>query len=289
MKIIKYFFESIIIYIFFLIIKIIGLNNSRILFSFIFRIVGPIIKSKKVIKENIYTVFGKNIDKKKIIKDMWSNYGKVFAEYIYLKRFKKGSLKKKHIYIKGTKLLEEIIKKKKPVIFISGHFANFELMSMELVKKEINLATIYRPLNNIFLNPFMEYLRKKYICENQIRKGVSGIRECMSYLNKNYSIALMVDQRVSEGKRLPFFKRGALTTTLPAQLALKYKCDIVPIYISRNKDNSFKMEIYNPIKNSGKESSDKNKVNISIKINKIIEEMILRDPGQWIWTHNRWK
>ena len=220
---------------------------------------------------------------------MWSNYGKVFAEYIYLKRFKKGSLKKKHIYIKGTKLLEEIIKKKKPVIFISGHFANFELMSMELVKKEINLATIYRPLNNIFLNPFMEYLRKKYICENQIRKGVSGIRECMSYLNKNYSIALMVDQRVSEGKRLPFFKRGALTTTLPAQLALKYKCDIVPIYISRNKDNSFKMEIYNPIKNSGKESSDKNKVNISIKINKVIEEMILRDPGQWIWTHNRWK
>jgi len=289
MKIIKYFVEAIIIYIFFFIIKIIGLNNSRSLFSFIFIVIGPLIKSKKVVEENIYRVFKNNIDNKKIIKDMWSNYGKVFAEYIYLNKFKKNSSKNGHINIKGIKVLDEVIKNKKPVIFISGHFANFELMSMELVKKQINLATIYRPLNNIFLNPLMEYLRKRFVCKNQIKKGVSGIRECMNYLNKNYSIALMVDQRVSEGKRLPFFKRGALTTTLPAQLALKYKFDIIPVYISRNKDNSFEMELHNPIKTSGKESSEKNKIDISLKINKIIEEMILRNPGQWIWTHNRWK
>ena len=289
MKIIKYFFESIIIYIFFLIIKIIGLNNSRSLFSSIFIVIGPLIKSKKVVEENIYRVFKNNTDSKKIIKDMWSNYGKVFAEYIYLNKFKKNSSKNGHINIKGIKVLDEVIKNKKPAIFISGHFANFELMSMELVKKQINLATIYRPLNNIFLNPLMEYLRKRFVCKNQIKKGVSGIRECMNYLNKNYSIALMVDQRVSEGRRLPFFKDGALTTTLPAQLALKYKCDIIPVYISRNKDNSFEMELHDPIKISVKESSEKNKIDISLKINKIIEEMILRNPGQWIWTHNRWK
>ena len=99
----------------------------------------------------------------------------------------------------------------------------------------------------------------------------------------------MVDQRVSEGKRLPFFKHGALTTTLPAQLALRYKCDIVPIYISRNKNDTFKMEFFKPIKASAKESSDKNKIDISLKINKIIEEMIIKNPGQWLWSHNRWK
>ena len=289
MKIIKYFFEAIIIYIFFLIIKIIGLNQSRSLFAFIFIIIGPLIKSKKIIKENIFRVFGSKADSGKIIKDMWSNYGKVFAEYIYLNKFKKSSYRNKYVSIKGIEILDSVIKNKKPVIFISGHFANFELMSMELVKKNIDLATIYRPLNNIFLNPLMEYLRKRFVCKNQIKKGVSGIRECMSYLNKNYSIALMVDQRVSEGKRLPFFKHGALTTTLPAQLALRYKCDIVPIYISRNKNDTFKMEFFKPIKASAKESSDKNIIDICLKINKIIEEMILRDPGQWIWTHNRWK
>ena len=289
MKIIKYFFEAIIIYIFFVIIKLIGLNNGRRLFSYIFIKIGPLVKSKKVVEENIYRVFENNIDNKKVIAEMWSNYGKVFVEYIFLKKFKNNSSKSKFVNIKNLKILDEIIKSKKPVIFISGHFANFELMSMELVKKKINLATIYRPLNNIFLNPLMEYLRKKFICKNQIKKGISGTRECINYLNNNYSVALMVDQRVSEGKRLPFFKHGALTTTLPAQLALKYKFDIVPIYISRNNDDSFEMEFYDPIKTSEKESSKKNKIDISLKINEIIQQMILRNPGQWIWTHNRWK
>jgi len=289
MKIIKYFFESIIIYIFFLIIKIIGLNNSRILFSFIFRIVGPIIKSKKVIKENIYTVFGKNIDKKKIIKDMWSNYGKVFAEYIYLKRFKKGSLKKKHIYIKGTKLLEEIIKKKKPVIFISGHFANFELMSMELVKKEINLATIYRPLNNIFLNPLMEYLRMKYTCPVMVAKGRVGTRKIINHIKNGYSVALAADQRVGEGPKIPFFKKPASTTTIPAQLAIKYNCKLVPVHIERKNNISFEMTVYEPYEVNKTGDDEKDKLNITYKINEVIEKMIKKNPGQWPWSHNRWK
>ena len=75
-------------------------------------------------------------------------------------------------------------KENKPVIFISGHFANFELMSMEITKKNIQLATIYRPLNNFFLNPFMEYLRKKYVCKNQIKKGINGVREQLDILKK---------------------------------------------------------------------------------------------------------
>ena len=119
------------------------------------------------------------------------------------------------------KNLKNIIKKKKPVIFVSGHFANFELMSMEITKKNINLATIYRPLNNFFLNPFMEYLRKKYVCKNQIKKGINGVRDAIEYIKKNYSIALMIDQRVSEGEKINFFGKPALTTTLPAQLAFK--------------------------------------------------------------------
>ena len=90
---------------------------------------------------------------------------------------------------------------------------------MEIVKKNINLATIYRPLNNYFLNPIMEYLRRKYVCKNQIKKGVSGVREAIEYLKKGYSIALMIDQRVSEGEKINFLK-SAFTTTLPAQLAL---------------------------------------------------------------------
>ena len=162
-------------------------------------------------------------------------------------------------------------------------------MSMELVKKKIKLATIYRPLNNYFLNPFMEYVRRKYVCQNQIKKGLGGVKIAIDYLKKNYSIALMIDQRVSEGKRLPFFDHSALTTTLPAQLATKYNCDIVPISISRKNDDRFYMEVFEPIKIFNKDKSETNKVKITIELNKIIEKMIIRDPSQWIWTHNRWK
>ena len=135
----------------------------------------------------------------------------------------------------------------------------------------------------------MEYLRKKYICKNQIKKGLTGIRHTVDFLNQNFSIALMIDQRVSEGKRLSFFNRKALTSTLPAQLALKYGYKIVPIYISRLKNDNFKMEIYKPLIIKKTKNTEINKTKISLLLNKMLEKMILRDPSQWILTHNRWK
>tara|TARA_B110000971_G_scaffold194849_1_gene208827 strand:- start:4871 stop:5740 length:870 start_codon:yes stop_codon:yes gene_type:complete len=287
-KITKYFFQSIIIYLFFIIIKIIGLRLSRILFTYLFNKIGPIIKSNQVIDENLNKFMGSyNENIKKNIKiEMWSNFGKTFVEYLFLKNLRNND---SHIKIKGQDILQKIKDENKPVIFVSGHFANFELMSMELTKKKIKLATIYRPLNNIFLNPFMEYLRKKYICKNQIKKGLAGVKNTINYIQDNFSIALMIDQRVSEGKRFPFFEHMALTTTLPAQLAVKYHLDIVPIYISRNKDDNFEIEIYEPIKVVDKEDLETSKLNLTIKLNKITEQMISRNPGQWIWTHNRWK
>ena len=144
-----YFLQSIIIYFFFLISIIIGLNLSRKLFSFIFIKIGNFFKSKKIILQNLDKIQpdSNNLEKEIIINKMWSNYGKTFIEYPHLYSFKKKS---NHITIKNKNIIDEIIEKNKPVIFISGHFANYELMSMELTKARVRLATIYRPLNNIF-------------------------------------------------------------------------------------------------------------------------------------------
>ena len=281
-----YFIQSIIIYFFYFISKIIGLKLSRIVFSFIFIKLGNFFKSKKIIFNNLNKIIPEknNLEKEKIANKMWSNYGKTFVEYIFLNTFKKRS---NHIDIKNKKAIEEILKKNKPVVFISGHFANYELMSMELTKAKVRLATIYRPLNNMFLNPFMEYLRKNFVCKHQIKKGLNGVKESLEYMKNGYSVALMVDQRVSEGPRVNFFNGRAHTTTLPAQLSSRFDCDIVPIYISRNQNDSFDMEILDPIFIS--DSEKKNKELITGKINAVIEKLILRDPSQWILTHNRWK
>ncbi len=282
-KLIIYFFQSLIIYLLFSIGRILGIKISRIFFSYLFSFVGPIFKSSKIIDKNL-EIFSKfsSLDKKKIVKDMWKNYGMTFIEYIFLDRFLKNNF---HITFKGEEYLNEVNKSKKPVIFVSGHFANFELMSMEINKNNIRLATIYRPLNNIFLNPFMEFLRKKYVCPNQIKKGLNGVREAIKYLKEDYSIALMIDQRVSEGEKITFFGEDALTTTLPAQLSLKFDLNIIPVFIERTKQNDFYLEFQEPIKSNEFED----KIKLSEALNKVLEKMILRNPNQWIWTHNRWK
>ena len=291
MKIIKYFFEFISIISLFCIFKIIGLKNSSNLGSILGRIIGPFFRSKKIIKENIKTGLGE-IDKEKeseIINAMWSNIGRTFAEYVFLKDFKFNTTNFDHIKVNGIKYLNEIKKNNETVIFYSAHLANFELMAMEIDKFGIKSAAIYRPLNNFFLNPLMEYLRMKYICPNQIPKGRMGMREIITKVKDGYSIALMVDQRVSEGPRTLFFNKPAHTTTIPAQLALKYDCRLVPISLERKKGPSFEMTIHEPYKIEKTDNEEKDTKNITLKINRVIEKMIIKNPKQWIWSHNRWK
>jgi KDO2-lipid IV(A) lauroyltransferase len=283
-KIINYFLQSILIYLFFFIGFILGIKLSRKIFSSLFLLIGPIFKSKKIIKKNlnIFDPVMSDVAKNSIIKNMWKNFGMTFIEYIFLKNFKKQS---SHVKVYGESNLSNLIKTEKPVIFISGHFANFELMSMEIRKKNIKLATIYRPLNNFFLNPFMEFLRKNYVCENQIKKGINGVREAIKFIKDGHSIALMIDQRVSEGEQVNFFEKPARTTSLPAQLANKYNLGIIPVFIERINDNKFKIEFQKEIN-----SDDfKNKLELTKELNRVLEKMITKNPNQWIWTHDRWK
>jgi len=291
MKVVKYFFEFISVISLFFIFKIIGLKNASNLGSIIGQAIGPLFRSKNLTKENIKTGLGELGDEKEknIIKNMWSNIGRTFSEYMYLKDFKFNKTNFPHMKINGIKYLEEIKKNNQSVIFYSGHFANFELMAMEIDKFGIKCAAIYRPLNNFFLNPLMEYLRMKYICPNQIPKGRIGMREIVGKVKNGYSIALMVDQRVSEGPRELFFNKPAHTTTIPAQLALKYDCKLVPILIERKNDTNFELTIEEPYKVEKTGFNEADTKNITLKINQTLEKMIIKNPTQWIWSHNRWK
>ena len=286
MKIIKYLIEFIFIYILLIIFKIIGYKNASNLGAIIGKIIGPLFRSNKKILTNLdnSNIGNSQEDRKSIINNMWGNYGRILSEYVYLKQFKKNNFNQ-FIEIEGLNYLNEIKNNNEQVVFISGHFNNFELMAMEIEKAGINLCAIYRPLNNPFLNIIMEKIRKNYICKNQIKKGKSGTRDLLNLFKENFSVALMIDQRVSEGEDIKFFNRSAKTTTIPAQLANKYGCSIVPVYIERINKFHFKLYFNKPIKFDDKFSVEQ----ISLELNKILEKMILKNPDQWIWSHNRWK
>ena len=286
MKIIKHFFEFIFIIIFFLIFKIIGYKYSTNFGEFIGKKIGPFFRSNKKILQNLTNsnIGNSNKDREIIIENMWGNYGRIFAEYMFIKKYRETNLYQ-NIEIIGQNILEQIKDNKKPVIFISGHFNNFEFMAMHIERSGIDLAAIYRPLNNKFLNPIMEKIRKNYICEKQIKKGISGTKKILRHFKEGTSIALMIDQRVSEGISCNFFNKKAFTTTIPAQFVKKFNCKVVPIYIERIKLHQFRLEIFKPLEFSEDESIEK----ITLNLNTVIEKMIEKNPDQWIWSHDRWK
>ena len=286
MKKIKYFFEFLIISSLFIIYKFLGLKISSHFSGKLFETFGPIFRSKNLIKTNIQRAIPKiNTSKIKIItKDMWNNYGRTLSEYMFLKGFRNDQFRS-NINITGKEILQKIKLEKTPVIFVSGHFSNFELMAMEIEKSGVNLSAIYRPLNNIFLNILMERIRKKYICKNQIKKGTSGVRELLKLYKKGYSIALMIDQRVSQGIKSKFFNEEAFTTTIPAQFIKKFNCKVVPITIERHNGVNFNIKVEKPIEFSKNSSTEK----ITRELNIWLEKIILKNPGEWIWSHDRWK
>ena len=275
--------QYLLIFILFILFKIVGFKASSNFGFFIGKYLGPLFRPKSSIINNLKKAQISG-DYKKIATNVLGNYGRIFAEYVHLKNFKNDRLDN-HISIEGREYLERIKNKKQSVVFISGHFNNFELMAMQIDKAEVDCAAIYRPLNNPYLNKIMEKIRKRDICKKQIKKGRSGTREIIKFLKKGTSIALMVDQRVREGEKALFFKHLATTTTIPAQLIKKYNCDLVPIYIERKNKFDFKMYVSKPIKINKNKSSDE----ITLFINKILEKMILKNVDQWIWTHDRWR
>ncbi len=285
MKKIIYFIEFAIVNTLFILFRIIGYKISSNLGFIIGKFFGPIFRSKSLIIENLKKAkISSKINNYQIANNVLGNYGRIFAEYPHLKNFRNNKLNN-FIKIDGKKYLEKIKKENRRTVFISGHFNNFELMAMQIEKAGIDLAAIYRPLNNVFLNKTMEKIRIDHICKKQIKKGRSGTRQLIKCLKKGTSVALMIDQRVREGSKVNFFGNLATTTTIPAQLIKKYKCQLVPIYIKRYNNFYFKMYVSKPIIVNSKKSIEE----ITLFLNNILEKMIIKNLDQWIWTHDRWK
>jgi KDO2-lipid IV(A) lauroyltransferase len=291
MKIIRYFLEFVIVIIFFLIFKVIGLKLSSDFGEILGKYFGPLFRKKTIAKKNILIAFP-DLNENSInemIERMWKNIGRIFGEYIHINKFSVIDQKKKKIVFTNKNNIEILNKNNKPIVFFSGHFANFELMAKCLQELGFNIGAIYRPLNNIFLNPIMEFIRKKYICPIQIEKGSNGTKKLIKHISTNSPLALMIDQRLSSSIRVPFFNQPASTTTTPAQLAIKYDALLIPVFLKRLEKTNFEFFIEEPLIINRTSDYDKDIFNITQIMNKKIEEFIKKDPAHWLWSHDRWK
>lgn len=260
------------------------------------RIVGPKLRWHKIARTNLINHMPELDDRQRqqVLTAMWDNLGRTFAEYPWL-----GSqqLAQRITYSDSAKtLFENISNAKKPVIFASGHIANWELLPFISHLHDMDITLIYRHLNNPFAERLIYSIRKRY-CPKLFMKGKTGARETVNALKSGTHIAMLVDQKMNDGTSIPFFGTPAMTAPAIANLALKYKAPIVMCHLVRTHGCNFTLDLQPLSPHSGEaqphnlalpDSTHNTVESVLMTINTTLESWIRQHPAQWLWVHQRW-
>jgi KDO2-lipid IV(A) lauroyltransferase len=222
-----------------------------------------------------------------IVLEMWDNLGRTVAEYAHLDKFSLTGANPR-LQVAGVPYAEAAIASGKGVIFISGHFANWEMMPFTAHQLGYESGEVYRPLNNPYVDRWMVHQRIANGPKEQIAKGAQGTRRIFTLLRAGKCILLLADQKTNEGLPVPFFGRDAMTTPAPAALALKLGAVVLPASNERLGGARFRMKIYAPIAFEPSGDHDGDILALTAKITEAIEAMVRERPSQWLWIHRRW-
>ena len=275
------------LFFFYFISKIIGLNLSSHLGGTLAWIYGFFSNRNFIGMKNLNLVFPekKFIEKKKILRKMGFHFGRVIGEYPHLHKIK--IYNNNNIQVIGINNLLDPLKKKKNCIYFSAHIGNWELSSHPLTQNGFKINFVYRAFNNEYVDDLLRKIRFKYGVK-LIKKGSDGAKECIKVLKNKENLGMLIDQKMNDGLPIIFFNKLAMTAPAIAKFALKFKCQIIPALCIREKGVRYKIEYFKPIKYSFlKKLGSEEK--IMLYLNKIIENWILKYPEQWIWVHDRWK
>ncbi len=251
--------------------------------------IGPLTSKQNIARKGLEIAFpdATEDDIKKLLKDQWNNTGRTFAEFPVLHRLD-VSEGNEQIKVVGGERLKDIIKSGKPIVIVTGHFANWEIMAMVLTQWGLNVQITYRPINNPHIDKRVRDQREAYGTKLMVPKsGPKGARELLDALKRGESIAILNDQKFNQGIVIPFFGKDAMTAPGPTRLALASGAPLVPLSLTRDKAN-FTMTVHEPImlKETGTRPKD---VEAGVlRINEFVEDRIREKPDQWFWVHRRW-
>jgi len=226
-------------------------------------------------------------DMESIIREMCDNLGRTVAEYPHLDKLKLTGPDPR-LEISGNENADAAIARGKGVMFISGHFANWEAMPVMATELGYEGGLVYRPPNNPFVDRYISRMRAKAGPKIQIGKGAQGTRRIFTLLRRGLAILMLVDQKTEQGVAAPFFGRDAMTTPAPAALALKLGAALLPASNERLKGARFRMTIHPPITFTPSGDHDADVLALTRKINEAMEACVRARPSQWLWIHRRW-
>jgi KDO2-lipid IV(A) lauroyltransferase len=222
-----------------------------------------------------------------ILLEMWDNLGRTVAEYAHLNKLSMHGPDPR-LQVANIEIVDKAVASGKGVMFVSGHFANWETMPFAASQYGVEGGEVYRPLNNPYVDRWMVRQRMANGPKDQIAKGAQGTRRIFSLLRAGKSIFILVDQKTNEGLPAPFFGRDAMTTPAPAALALKLNCVMLPAFNERLGGARFRLTIHEPVAFTPSGDHDQDVQQLTIKITERIEDMVRSHPSQWLWIHRRW-
>ncbi|KPK45810.1 MAG: hypothetical protein AMK74_02345 [Nitrospira bacterium SM23_35] len=221
------------------------------------------------------------------IRDNFRNLGRSLAEVIKI-YFGLGRKIIDGVHLEGIEHLQAARAKGKGVLLITGHCGNWELLALSASVRFSPISIVARPVNNPYINKFVERTRKKY--GNSVIYKKNALKSIMQGLKNNDSIGILMDQAVisEEGFVIDFLGRGAWTTKMPALIARKTGASVIPAFIHREKDGH-KIKLHPEIELSGDDDKEKALKADTERFSSFIEAYIREHPAEWLWIHRRWK
>jgi Kdo2-lipid IVA lauroyltransferase/acyltransferase len=256
--------------------------------GFLARNIGPHLGIHRRAQENLRRAMPELDDAAvdRTLRGMWDNLGRVVAEYAHLDKF--------HVYEPGGRI--EIVDAHHirdrggdalGTIFISAHFGNWEVLTLSATQAGLKVAEIYRPADNPVVDRLIGYARRAMGSE-LVPKGTSAARRAVAAIKEGRHIAMLVDQKMTEGLAVPFFGREAMTAPALARLALRYGSPVVAVRVERLPRARFRIIAEPPIPYERTGDNERDTLSLLTQVNAVLERWIRAKPDHWIWVHRRW-
>lgn len=285
----RYLLEAGITWVFIDFLKILKVDFAADKCAKIAKFIGKKLSVQKLARKNLSAALPhlSEVEKEQILDDMWDNLGRIIGEFAYVAALDVARIEEfVEISPESRENILDLKKSGKGGIVFSGHIGNWELGPKTLEKFGLKVSTVYRPLNN----PYVEEMTAKMRQTEMIGKNSAGNRKIIETIKNGGFVIILADQKISEGEPVQFFHDTAVTTTSIARIALKYDIAVIPARMIRlGKKFKFKVEVEKPlvIQKSGDINMDV--LGLTRQVNSKLESWISQYPAQWFWVHNRWK
>jgi KDO2-lipid IV(A) lauroyltransferase len=255
--------------------------------AWLFKAMGPRTGANHTAETNLRIAFPEKSDAEiaDLMRQQWDNTGRTFFETLVMDRIIGD---RSRIELINGERLDEIAANHEPVIFVSGHLSNWEVMPAAIANSQVVCQMTYRAANNPYVDKRIKDSRFRYGVRLFAPKGGDGARELLDGLGRGESVALMNDQKFNGGVAAPLFGQMAHTAPGPSRLALRFKTVLQPMSVQRKDKARFRVVVHDPIhlQSTGDRTAD---IEAGVrKVNAFIEERVRERPAEWFWTHKRW-